>query len=562
MEKIEKYKNKNFLMWIITFLYVASMIFEAFLIKWIFDSVQNNGKTFFSVLSLFIIFVIIKPLIYYTYVFYKYNYIYKKSKAVKDKIFSSFIEMDFENFYKSSDGDKFSTLTNDMKILEDSFYNPKFNMIKSIMQLIFAVISIFYLNYILALSLILISSLAMLIPEFLSKNLSSKQNEVSKNLSSLTSTITEYIAGFNTIKSFSLTDLIIKKFKKESKTTREVSVEFQNNLTNLKTLAQILGLITWILNFLLGLFLVSKNIIGFGTVMAIAQLSNSATNPIGEIIDYKTSIESSKGVREKLFSIVKMKNMISDRKIELDKFKDGLNVENLSFSYDDDEVLHDINFSFKPNKKYAIIGSSGSGKSTFLNILSRKISKIEGQIKIDGIDINSIGESFFDITSVIPQDTFLLKGTIYDNITLFSDKYEEKDVKYAMEKSGLSKFMDKLYIKDFIDDKGTNLSGGERQRISIARSVIKHTDIIFADEALASLDNKTADEIEKTLLSSESTLISVTHRIIVENLKKYDDIIYIKEGRIKNHGNYDFMISHEDEFKNLVLLSQLGEENE
>ena len=173
---------------------------------------------------------------------------------------------------------------------------------------------------------------------------------------------------------------------------------------------------------------------------------------------------------------------------------------------------------------------------------------------MDEVSRNSI----INLISTINQNVFLFKGSIYDNITLFSRDYSEEKVKDVILKAELGKYLDRLYDKELISENANNLSGGEKQRISIARSLIKDTKIILADEILSSLDNEIAFSIEKGLLELENiTLISVTHRLIKENLKQYDKILVLKDGKIEEKGNFKELMSFDSYFKKLYTISEV-----
>ena len=194
-----------------------------------------------------------------------------------------------------------------------------------------------------------------------------------------------------------------------------------------------------------------------------------------------------------------------------------------------------------------------------MKLISKRIKANEGKIYIDGTDLDEISRnSIINLISTINQNVFLFKGSIYDNITLFSRDYSEEKVKDVILKAELGKYLDRLYDKELISENANNLSGGEKQRISIARSLIKDTKIILADEILSSLDNEIAFSIEKGLLELENiTLISVTHRLIKENLKQYDKILVLKDGKIEEKGNFEELMSFDSYFKKLYTISEV-----
>lgn len=292
-------------------------------------------------------------------------------------------------------------------------------------------------------------------------------------------------------------------------------------------------------------------------MIVCVQLTNHIVNPLMFAIESYGKFKSVDKILNKIEN-----TLISEENVETTEIKDfnnKISLNDVSFKYDDKKVLENINFDFEKGKKYALVGLSGSGKSTLMKLISKRIKANEGKIYIDGTDLDEISRnSIINLISTINQNVFLFKGSIYDNITLFSRDYSEEKVKDVILKAELGKYLDRLYDKELISENANNLSGGEKQRISIARSLIKDTKIILADEILSSLDNEIAFSIEKGLLELENiTLISVTHRLIKENLKQYDKILVLKDGKIEEKGNFEELMSFDSYFKKLYTISEV-----
>lgn len=292
-------------------------------------------------------------------------------------------------------------------------------------------------------------------------------------------------------------------------------------------------------------------------MIVCVQLTNHIVNPLMFAIESYGKFKSVDKILNKIEN-----TLISEENVETTEIKDfnnKISLEDVSFKYDDKKVLENISFDFEKGKKYALVGLSGSGKSTLMKLISKRIKANEGKIYIDGIDLDEVSRnSIINLISTINQNVFLFKGSIYDNITLFSRDYSEEKVKDVILKAELGKYLDRLYDKELISENANNLSGGEKQRISIARSLIKDTKIILADEILSSLDNEIAFSIEKGLLELENiTLISVTHRLIKENLKQYDKILVLKDGKIEEKGNFEELMSFDSYFKKLYTISEV-----
>lgn len=209
------------------------------------------------------------------------------------------------------------------------------------------------------------------------------------------------------------------------------------------------------------------------------------------------------------------------------------------------------------NKKYAIVGESGSGKSTLVKLLLNYYNTYSGNIYIDNKDVMNIKEeNIFDLISMIQQDVFIFDDTIRNNVTLFKE-YSDDEVKCALNKVVLISAIDLLKdnLETNMGENGANFSGGQKQRIALARAIVKKCPIIILDEATASLDNETAYKIEKSLLDIQDlTLVSITHKLIKENLKMYDEIIYIRSGEIIEKGSFDELMNDKGNFYSLYML--------
>ena len=250
------------------------------------------------------------------------------------------------------------------------------------------------------------------------------------------------------------------------------------------------GGFTFLGGFVCGGYLAYKGFITLGQMIVCVQLTNHIVNPLMFAIESYGKFKSVDKILNKIEN-----TLISEENVETTEIKDfnnKISLEDVSFKYDDKKVLENISFDFEKGKKYALVGLSGSGKSTFMKLISKRIKANEGKICIDGTDLDEISRnSIINLISTINQNVFLFKGSIYDNITLFSRDYSEEKVKDVILKAELGKYLDRLYDKELISENANNLSGGEKQRISIARSLIKDTKIILADEILSSLDNLT-----------------------------------------------------------------------
>lgn len=272
-----------------------------------------------------------------------------------------------------------------------------------------------------------------------------------------------------------------------------------------------------------------------------------------EVIDLK----SIKLVKCKIMGIVD-EQIPNEEGVEKETFNESIEFKNVCFSYEKDkEVLKNISFSLNKGNKYAVVGQSGSGKSTMLNLLLRYYTEYEGNIYIDGVDNRELKLSnLYRLISAIHQDVFMFDSDIKDNICLYND-YSEEEIKKAVEFSGLSNIINNVEggINALVGENGGNLSGGEKQRISIARAIIKRTPIIFLDEATSSLDNEASWKVENSILNlKDITALIITHKLSGDLLKRYDKILVMKDGVLEEMGSFHELINNKSYFYNLFNI--------
>lgn len=537
-------------------LYVFTDIFMALIFGGLVDSANNRDSVVFNRYILYsLTLIIIYPIIYWFYNYIKNKMVYKMSTEIKQKLFKSILNYSFNDFYETDVGNKVSLLTNDIKIIETDYLEGVVNIARSAILFISAIVSIFVVSKEMAIFLVIMAIASMSIPSLIGKKIDVYKKRVSDSLKEFTGRITEFFVGYDTIKSFGIEKVINSFFKTETEIVYKDNISYLNYFYRLQSLTILLGSLTFMGGFIFGGFLVSRGIITLGAMIICIQLSNHVTQPIYSMVSNVTSIKSVKKIVDNYDSLLldstQETKTIKNQKV---RFNHSIKAENIVLEYDGKEVLSNVNFEIMKNKKYAIVGKSGSGKSSLIKIIAGRIKPTSGIVMIDGNEINSdIKENIIDYVSIIDQEVFMFKGSIRDNITLYNESFTDGEILNALNTAGLSKFEPHLNDNEFISEDGKTISGGEKQRISIARALIKETPIILADEVLSGLDNKTAFEIEDQLLKLDGkTIISVTHRIIPTNIARYDEIIVLKDGKIAEIGTYDELNVEGSVFRDIV----------
>ena len=559
MKKIWK-NNLNILLplFVVMFIYISLEIGVAMFFGYVIDSASGAINMQFSKVMIYTFALLITESVFkWIYEVMSYKFVAKMSLDTKIYIFNNLIKQDIESFYNNDVGDKISILTNDINTIETEYFRTFLNLVKSGFLFLFAFGTIFYVSYQMTIALMILSIISFVFGNIPMKNLKTFKEKFSNSQSEYTARTSEYFNGYETIKVFGLGKFISKVFYNNSKNVYDKGLAYQKRYSLVTMISYFFGGFTFLGGFVCGGYLAYKGFITLGQMIVCVQLTNHIVNPLMFAIESYGKFKSVDKILNKIEN-----TLISEENVETTEIKDfnnKISLEDVSFKYDDKKVLENISFDFEKGKKYALVGLSGSGKSTLMKLISKRIKANEGKICIDGTDLDEISRnSIINLISTINQNVFLFKGSIYDNITLFSKDYSEEKVKDVILKAELGKYLDRLYDKELISENANNLSGGEKQRISIARSLIKDTKIILADEILSSLDNEIAFSIEKGLLELENiTLISVTHRLIKENLKQYDKILVLKDGKIEEKGNFEELMNFDSYFKKLYTISEV-----
>lgn len=385
-----------------------------------------------------------------------------------------------------------------------------------------------------------------------------EEKKVSDRNEAYTSTLRDSLGGFSVIKSFKAEAQMIRLFKEN---VRELA-KAQCGKHKMRILVQMFGSVAGITAqlgvFIFGAYLaLSGKGVTAGTTMIFVQLMNYVLSPIGTIPTCIAERKSAKALVEKI-AIALNVNVREESKTEHRELKHDITLKNLSFGYEPEkQVLNNLNCSFELGKSYAIVGASGCGKSTLLNLLLASNSGYMGSIYFDELELQQISsESLYEMVSIIQQNVFIFNASIRDNITMFSD-YPREEVDRAIELSGLSKLIAERGEDYLCGENGSGLSGGEKQRISIARSLLKKSQVLLVDEATAALDAQTAFQVSNAILDlNDLTRIVVTHALDENLLKRYDCVLTLKNGSITESGSFDELMEKKGYFYSLFTVSQ------
>ena len=475
----------------------------------------------------------------------------------KNKVFKSILDRDYREFSKEKSGKFISILTENMKKIEQDYLHQYFNISKNISLMIFSLVAMFIGNWFLTLLVIIASIIPMMISGFIGQKSASLQNSSMIADQKYLAKVKDILAGFLVIKSFNVKEAIGQDYKNESEKLDEIYFIKGKFDVLSNVISQLSGMIVFLVAFGGGMYLVFGGYTTIGSVTAIVQLVNFVVMPLNEIGMGMSKFREGQATLD-AFEVKDVIELQTGKTKEY--FDDVISFSNVDFSYPnaEEKIFNNLSLQIKKGEKIAIVGMSGSGKSTLLNLLLRFYDVTSGYISIDNQDLQAISaESLYNLMTIVQQDVYIFDDTLKANITL-SQSFTEDDIKKAVQQSGLESYIleNELGLQTLCGENGSNLSGGERQRLSIARALIRKTPILLLDEATSSLDNKVTTEIENSILEIQDlTVLVVTHKLNKSMLKKYNRILFMKNGVIVEDGSFGNLMDRKGEFYKLVELS-------
>ena len=559
MKQLTKYHKKSFYTFMIfNILVPLTNIAFAYSIKIIIDSGMSQNREALTQA------ILIGAIVIFIYASLNFISLRLRNKLVrqimsryKNKVFQSILDRDYREFSKEKSGKFISILTENMKKIEQDYLHQYFNISKNISLMIFSLVAMFIGNWFLTLLVIIASIIPMMISGFIGQKSASLQNSSMIANQKYLAKVKDILAGFLVIKSFNVKEAIRQDYKNESEKLDEIYFIKGKFDVLSNVISQLSGMIVFLVAFGGGMYLVFGGHTTIGSVTAIVQLVNFVVMPLNEIGMGMSKFREGQATLNS-FEVKDVIELQTGKRKEY--FDDVISFSNVDFSYPnaEEKIFNHLSLQIKKGEKIAIVGMSGSGKSTLLNLLLRFYDVTSGYISIDNQDLQAISaESLYNLMTIVQQDVYIFDDTLKANITL-SQSFTEDDIKKAVQQSGLESYIleNELGLQTSCGENGSNLSGGERQRLSIARALIRKTPILLLDEATSSLDNKVTTEIENSILEIQDlTVLVVTHKLNKSMLKKYNRILFMKNGVIVEDGSFDNLMDRKGEFYKLVELS-------
>ena len=475
----------------------------------------------------------------------------------KNRVFQSILDRDYRDFSKEKSGKFISVLTENMKKIEQDYLHQYFNISKNLSLMISSLLAMFIGNWYLTLLVIIASIIPMMISGFIGQKSAYLQKSAMIADQKYLAKVKDILAGVLVIKSFNVKEAIRQDYRNESEKLDEIYFMKGKFDVLANVISQLSGMIVFLVAFGGGMYLVFNGYTTIGSVTAIVQLVNFVVMPLNEVGMGISKFREGQATLDAF----EVKDVTEIQTGETKEYFDFvISFSNIDFSYPNTEekIFNNLSLKIKKGEKIAIVGMSGSGKSTLLNLLLRFYDVTSGHISIDNQDIQAIsGESLYNLMTIVQQDVYIFDDTLRANITL-NQSFTDEEIKKAVQQSGLESYVleNELGLQALCGENGSNLSGGQKQRVSIARALIRKTPILLLDEATSSLDNQVTTEIESSILDIQNlTALVVTHKLNENILKKYDRILFMKDGVIVEDGSFCDLMDRRGEFYKLFELS-------
>ena len=485
------------------------------------------------------------------------RFLQRAMQQYRDYAFSRLTQKSLRSFSKEGTALYVSALTNDCTSIENNYLAATFTIIELLFCFLGALIMMLYYSPVMLVLAVALSFLPVAVSMTAGNRLTEQEKEISEKNERFVSIVNELLSGFPVIKSFRAETQASRLFSQRNEQAEEAKKNKRRTEQLISLLANDAGIIAQMGIFLAGAWLaISGKGVTAGVVIVFVQLMNYILNPISQVPLLWSNRKAAIALMEKLSDALS-ENVREEGIEKINGFSEKIEVKDLTYGYEpESHVLKDLDVQFDAGKSYAIVGGSGSGKSTLLNLLMGSSSNYQGEICIDGVSIKNIeSESLYQLMTSVQQNVFVFNDTIRNNVTMFHE-FPDKEVTLALERSGLSEFIEKRG-EDFVcGENGANLSGGERQRISIARALLRKSPILLVDEATAALDAATARAVSFSILNLVGmTRIVVTHRLEEAILRRYDKILVMKNGTICEQGNFDTLMQQKGQFYSLFQIA-------
>jgi subfamily B ATP-binding cassette protein MsbA len=536
---------------------------------WLFFTIsdlnQKQGPQFALLLAVVLVIVtfLLKNLFNYLA---SYHITHLKNGVLRDlrqKMYYKIIDLPISYYSEKRKGDIMARMLGDVNEVQNSFFSILELIVKEPLTIVFTIIAMLNISVNLTLFVFVFIPVSGFIISKIGKSLKSKSTRAQQESGYFISLVEESLSGLKVVKSYNAENLFKKRFNDSINTLMKLtnSIGNKNNLAS--PMSEFMGIVTIATLLWYGgnLVLVDKTLEG-SLFLVYMLLSYNILTPAKNISKASYAVKNGLAAAERVFEVLEIENAITNHEeaVIKDNFESKIEISNINFKYEDENVLKDFSLEVNKGQTVALVGQSGSGKSTIANLLTRFYDVNEGTIQIDGIDIKKLNlSSLRGLIGLVTQDSILFNDSIKANIALGKEDATDEEIIEALKIANAYEFVKDLPngIHTNIGDSGNKLSGGQKQRLSIARAVLKNPPIMILDEATSALDTESEKFVQVALenMMQNRTSIVIAHRL--STIQKANKIIVMQKGRIVEQGTHEELIALNGTYNKLVSMQTL-----
>ena len=524
--------------------------------------VEGSNDVLIFMVSIIIITFLLKNIFNYLSMFF---ITFLKNGVIKDfrnDIYNKIIKLSMSYYSEKKKGDIVARISSDVLEIDNSFLSVFELIIKEPLMILFTLISMYLISPELTGFVLIFIPLSAFFISIVGKSLKRKSLKVQKEQGLFISLVDETLNGLKIVKIFNAENAFSKKFSESTKRL----YKFSNSVINRKNLAsplsEFLGIcsITAILWYG-GMMVLKENSLDASTFLVYLGLAYNILTPAKALSKASYKVRKAYGAAERVFQIIDDKRYLkSSNDIYLDNFNSSIDFENVSFAYENEEVIKNLSFKIRKGETIALVGQSGSGKSTIANLISRFYDISDGKIKVDGKNIKEINlTSLRKLIGLVTQDSILFNDSIKNNLLIGKENASDEEIIEALKIANAWEFVKELpnTIESNIGDSGNKLSGGQKQRLSIARAVLKNPPIMILDEATSALDSESEHLVQIALdnVMKNKTSLVIAHRL--STIQKADNILVLDKGKVIESGKHKILMEKGGIYTNLVRMQTI-----
>jgi len=479
-------------------------------------------------------------------------------KDIRNKMYAKIVDLPISYFSEKRKGDVIARITSDVLEIQHSFLSILELIVREPLTIVFTILIMFGISTKLTLFVFIFIPIAGMIISRIGKTLKKKSDRVQKEQGEFLSIVEETLGGLRVIKAFNAESRFYQTFSNSTKRF----FNFSNTLLNRQNLASPTGeflgiLVIGVLLWFGGKMVLIEKTLDASSFIAYMGLAYNILTPAKSISKASFGVKKGNSAAERVLQILETDNPIVEGKDAIVKtaFDQEIEIKNVSFKYEDEFVLKNFNLKVPKGQTVALVGQSGSGKSTIANLVTRFYDVNEGDIRIDGVDIRNITKkSLRNLMGLVTQDSILFNDTVKNNIGLGKEDATDQEIIEAAKIANAHNFISELPqgYNTNIGDSGNKLSGGQKQRLSIARAVLKNPPVMILDEATSALDTESERLVQDALekMMQNRTSIVIAHRL--STIQNADVIVVLQKGEIVEQGSHTQLLAKDGMYKKLV----------